>query len=65
MKFINKKGFENLLKCVEDPKLKEEIMLKRLESSNDFNSNFETFQKFGPKKVNLEKLVSRLVFEKG
>ena len=60
MKFINKKGFENLLKCVEDPKLKEEIMLKRLESSNDFNSNFETFQKFGPKKVNLEKLVKDL-----
>jgi hypothetical protein len=57
MKFINKDGFEKLLKSVEDPKLKEEIMIKRLEISNNFSGNFDTFKEFGPKKVNLEKLI--------
>lgn len=57
MKFINKEGFERLLNCVEDPKLKEEIMIKRLEISNNFSINFNTFKEFGPKRVNLEKLI--------
>jgi len=32
-------------------------LIKRLEISNDFSINFDTFKKFGPKKVNLEKLI--------
>lgn len=57
MKFIHKPEFDSLLDSVEDPKLKEEIMIKRLEISSNFSSNFKTFAEFGPKKVNLEKLI--------
>ncbi len=60
LKFVNKDGFNKLLDSVEDPKLKEEILIKRLETSNDFNTNFDTFKKLGPKKVNLEKLIKDL-----
>ena len=60
LKFVNKDKFNSLLDSVEDPKLKEEIMIKRLETSNDFSINFETFKELGPKKVNLEKLIKDL-----
>lgn len=60
LKFVNKDGFNKLLDSIEDPKLKEEIMIKTLEASNDFDSNFDTFEELGPKKVNLEKLIKDL-----